>query len=239
MLSSLLFPCSYFLWGYSIDIFSILRWTQSSLILSFYSNISTYCHTFLSKCGLTLFQKCQCICFVWWWPWRCAARLSFERLCCENTAERQLLHHLIPSQAAQSQGPSTARVPEQGLICWIWDSFNGQPWLGDSHQLGWGFLRTATVWSSSLLILLSFVFSQTSVLHHSLKALVAYSFPVPLYSSRASPQNSSCTSHSVLVSASQRTQTDTSVFVIIHPKCFQTPIKIPSLLFMKFFSQNV
>lgn len=145
MLLSLLFPCSYFLWGYSITFFSILWWTQSSLILSFHSNISTYCHTFLSKCGLTLFQKCRCICLVLWWPWRCAAHLSFERLCCENTADWQLLHLLIPSQAAQSHRPSTARVPEQGLICWIWDSFNGQPWLGDSHQLGWGFLRAATV----------------------------------------------------------------------------------------------
>ena len=59
-----------FLWVYSVDIFPNLWWTQSSLILRFYSNISTYCHIFPLQYCLTLLRKCLCIWFVLQWPWR-------------------------------------------------------------------------------------------------------------------------------------------------------------------------
>lgn len=49
MLLSLLFPCFCFPLINLIDFFSSLWGIQSSLTLSFYSNISTYCYTLPSK----------------------------------------------------------------------------------------------------------------------------------------------------------------------------------------------
>lgn len=147
--------------------------------------------------------------------------------------DRQQLHLLIhcgittatPSQAAQSQGPITARVTAQAS-----SAGRGTPTMGSLNL--WSLISMAE-FSQNCDYLKSFLPNPPLSFHH-LKAPVAYSSPFPLYSSRASPQNLSCTSHSVLVFASQRTQTDTSVFIIIHPKCFQISIKIPSLLLMSF-----
>lgn len=69
-------------------------------------------------------------------------------------------------------------------------------------RLSWGF---SEVCSSYPCLLHSAHLSQESGLHHSMKTLYLLPIPLPLFLQQKSPQDSSCTSASVLVSAFQRT----------------------------------
>lgn len=164
-----------------------------SLTLRFYSNRSTYCHTFPSKYHYSVAEGLMCV-FRMFWPWKCATQITSKRMSFGIIVDT--LPGCPQPVTELSQGAGG------GQFCWVWTSSGGQPWCKDSHQLGSGFLRTVQL--SEVFPLQSsfhlFLSSQMSALHLSLKTPMAYSCSACLYPSKTCLQSSSSTCNSVLVS---------------------------------------
>lgn len=190
-------------------LFSNLWWTQTSSTLSFYSNISTYCHMFSSKYCYFIPEGLVCMVYtVLATEVRCSDLLQEDELWGHSrltaSAPPLLTHcgifqgHAFPD--CQGQWLSTARLPERdnfagcgtpprdsldvGTAISVAEAFSG---LG--HCLKFSLCNPPIFFS---------LFTDVSLTSQSEGSRGRP--PLPLYPSKAFPQSSSCTSNSVFVS---------------------------------------